>query len=162
MWLSNLSIAQPIVVQKAPKQSTTNNDTTIRGAVLRWLIKARDNNTEKVVKLFDTTNAVKQVFISANINNIPKSHNITASWLRHVNKWHGNNWKHIWKRAVTKEDIRLIPDIIKNADNISISNNFSKNWKIVVKYDKKIWNDIYNYREQYLWSKLITLTMFIK
>lgn len=160
-WLSNLSISQPIIVQKAPKQSITNNDTKIRWAVLRWLLKARDSKTEKVVRLFDITDNVKQKFISANISDVPQSHNITASWLRHINRWHWDNWTHIWKRAITKEDIRIIPDIIKNADNIEISNRLSNNWKIVVKYEKQIWNDIYHYREQYQWKKLKTLTMFI-
>ena len=92
-----------------------------------------------------------------------KWHAISSDWIKHIynNHWVKANLKSN-EIPVTEEDIKLIPKIIKEADNVSISSKKSNKWNIVITYEKNIWNKYY-YLE-YLNTKsdvLETQTMYI-
>ena len=91
-----------------------------------------------------------------------KWHTISSRWIKHILDWHWVNANlKPWEVPVTVKDIKKIPGIIKDPDNVRISPYKSKNKETVIIYEKTIWNKYY-YLE-YLDNNWIlkTKTMYI-
>lgn len=91
-----------------------------------------------------------------------KWHTISSRWIKHILDWHWINANlKPWEIPVTVKDIKKIPGIIKDPDNVRISPYKSKNKETVIIYEKTIWNKYY-YLE-YLDNNWIlkTKTMYI-
>ena len=91
-----------------------------------------------------------------------KWHTISSRWIKHILDWHWVNANlKPWEIPVTVKDIKKIPGIIKDPDNVRISPYKSKNKETVIIYEKTIWNKYY-YLE-YLDNNWIlkTKTMYI-
>ena len=91
------------------------------------------------------------------------SHLIDVSAINHIYKKHGNMAKELEmdQVAVTIADYELIPDIIRNPDEVSVSKN-KRNLLLLV-YRKKI-DNVYYYVEEIREGKkmLALVTMYIK
>ena len=73
-----------------------------------------------------------------------KGHRITSNWIRHIDKRHWKNAKlQPNEVAVTMDDIKLIPKIIKEPDEVMISNKLSENWEKIIIYKKTMWKKYY-------------------
>ena len=73
-----------------------------------------------------------------------KWHRITSNWIRHIDKRHWKNAKlQPNEVAVTMDDIKLIPKIIKEPDEVMISNKLSENWEKIIIYKKTMWKKYY-------------------
>ena len=72
-------------------------------------------------------------------------HLISSNGIKHIFKWHWENapWLRHNEIPVREKDIKLIPTIIKEADNISMSPKVNNRGQKVIIYEKKIWNDYY-------------------
>ena len=101
---------------------------------------------EKAYRKVDKAEAAK-IKASTNIDLEEYEHKITNYDINKIYKNHGklSTEKPRGQKAVTKDDIKLIPEITKNYDSIEITNRLSEN-KRVIKYTKQI-GDLYFYFE---------------
>ena len=130
------------------------------------IIKKLENEiwTNKNSKLFINAIAYKtKKILKANWIEWVKWHIITTNWIKHIEKRHWKNAKLQQNEIpVTMEDIKKIPLIIKEPDDVKISNKLSRSWENVIIYKKDVWN-IYYYLEAVEDSSeyLTTKTMYI-
>lgn len=101
--------------------------------------------TYKSIKIKEIDPRLQKILQQDWITEIPRGHLISSNGIKHIFKWHWENapWLRHNEIPVREKDIKLIPTIIKEADNISMSPKVNNRGQKVIIYEKKIWNDYY-------------------
>lgn len=119
-------------------------------------------NWKKIKIIFNKISPKTKQILEENWIKWIKWHQIDYN-IKHIYKWH---WEKAnlskWEIPVTDNDLRKIPKIILEADNVSLSPYLSWNWEKIIIYEKTMWNKYY-YLE-YIptkWKLLSPKTMYI-
>ena len=104
----------------------------------------------------------QEFLLKEGFTEIPKEQITTANNVRHIlnEHWVGQE-KNPNQIPVTMEDIRHIPEIQQNYDNVRLSDHKNTQWQSVIIYEKKI-DNYYYYLEKVNNGFLDTQTMYIR
>lgn len=124
-------------------QNTTSK--TISEKDWAYLQDGLNSKTYKSIKIKEIDPRLQKILQQDWITEIPRGHLISSNGIKHIFKWHWENapWLRHNEIPVREKDIKLIPTIIKEADNISMSPKVNNRGQKVIIYEKKIWNDYY-------------------